>query len=250
MKSRVTNALPPVALSFITLVAVSIACSASKSASSPAQLPGNQASLNSPVQPSGSQAIDPSSTPSTTSSVHDRTGCTLARSEAPAIHGLKLGMTVDEILAVFPGSKEDPELRPALSAPRGQFGNSSLAITPSKYGSAAAFKQVNRVSLSLLDGHLSSFTVHYNGPEWPEIDKFVDKFVEGKNLPAADQWEPYVGMETQMKTLTCTDFSIRLFNGGEGGNLNYVLVTDLEASKKLKERRNKARGSATPPPGP
>ena len=237
MKSRIANALPQVALSFTILVAVSVACSASRSASSPAQLPGNQ-------------AIDPSPSPSTTSSVKERTGCTLARSEAPVINGLKLGMTVDEILAVFPGSKEDPELRPALSAPRGPFGNSSLAITPSKYGSAADFKEIKRVSFSLLDGHVSSFTVNYNGPEWPHIDKFVEKFVEGKNLPAADQWEPYVGMDTQMKTLTCTDFSIRLFNGGEGGNLNYVLVQDLEASKKLKERRNKAQQSATQTPAP
>lgn len=250
MKSLITNALPQVALSFIILVAVSIACSASRSASSTAQLPGNQASASSPAQVPGNQAIDTSSTPSTTSSVHERTSCTLARSEAPVISGLKLGMTVDEILAVFPGSKEDPELRPALSGPRGPFGNSSLAITPSKYGSAADFKDVSRVSLSLLDGHLSSFTINYNGPEWSDVDKFVEKFVEGKNLPAAAQWEPYVGMETQMKTLTCTDFSIRLFNGGEGGNLNYVLVQDLEASKKLKERRKKAQQSASPSPGP
>ena len=250
MKSRITNTLPQVALSFVILVAVSIACSASRSASSPAQLPGNQASASSPAQVPGNQAIDPSSTPSTTSSVQERTSCTLAISEAPAIKGLKLGMTVEEILAVFPGSKEDPQLRPALSAPRGPFGNSTLAITPSKYGSAEDFKEVSRVSLSLLDGHLSSFTVNYKGPEWPHIDKFVEKFVEGKNLPAADQWEPYVGMDTQMKTLTCTGFSIRLFNGGEGGNLKYVLLQDLEANKKLKERRTKAQQSASPSPGP
>jgi len=101
----------------------------------------------------------------------------------------------------------------------------------------------------MLDGHLSSFTINYNGPQWPDVDKFVETFVEGKNLPAANQWEPYAGMETQMKTLTCTDFSVRVFSGGEAGNQNYVLVQDLEADKKLKERRRKARESASPTPG-
>ena len=238
MKSRVTKALPRVAQGFIVLVAVSIACSASKSASSPAQLPVNQA------------ISVPSTTPITTSSVPQPATCTLKLSEAPLINRLKLGMSVDEILAVFPGSKDDAELRTALSKPRGPHGNSSFLLTPSKYGSAADFKEVSRVTFTMLDERVSGFTVYYNGPEWPHVDKFVEKFVEGKSLPAADQWEPYAGMENQMKTLTCTDFSIRVFTGGEGGNQNYVLVQDLEADKKLKERRRKARESASPSPGP
>jgi hypothetical protein len=238
MNSRITNALPRLAKCFIISVAVSIGCSASKSAGTPAQLPANQA------------LSAPSSTPLSTPSVHERTACTLVLSEAPAINRLKLGMTPDEILAVFPGSKDDAELRSTLSKPRGPLGNSSFLITPSKYGSAADFKEVSRVDFSLLDGRVSSFTVNYNGPQWPEVDKFVEKFVEGKSLPAADQWEPYAGMENQMKTLTCTGFSVRVFSGGEGGNLNYVLVQDLEADKKLKERRRKARESASPSPAP
>jgi hypothetical protein len=239
MKARITNASPRVGQCFIILVAISIACSASKSASSPAPVPANQ-----PAQP-----VSSTPAPVTTSSVHAPTACTLKISEAPAINRLKLGMTEAEVLAVFPGSKDDAELRSALSKPRGPLGNSSFLLTPSKYESPAEYKAVNRVTFSMLDGRVSSFTINYNGPEWPHVDKFVEKFVEGKDLPAVDQWEPYAGMENQMKTLTCTDFSIRVFNGGEGGNQNYVLVQDLEADKKLKERRRKARESASPSPG-
>jgi hypothetical protein len=50
-----------------------------------------------------------------------------------------------------------------------------------------------------------------------------------------------------MKTLKCTEFEIRAFAGGKGGNLNYVLIKDLVAEKKLKDRRNKAKAKATPP---
>jgi len=236
MKSRITNASPRVGLCFIIVVAISIACSASKSASSPAHVPANQ-------------PASPTPAPVTTSSVHEPTACTLKLSEAPAINRLKLGMTEAEVFAVFPGSKDDAELRSALSKPRGPLGNSSFLLTPSKYESPADYKDVSRVTFSMLDGRVSSFTINYNGPEWAHVDKFVEKFVEGKDLPAAEQWEPYAGMENQMKTLTCTDFSIRVFNGGEGGNQNYVLVQDLEADKKLKERRRKARESASPSPG-
>ena len=54
-------------------------------------------------------------------------------------------------------------------------------------------------------------------------------------------------MDNQLKILKCTDFEIRVFAGGPGGNLNYVLMKDLEAEKKLKDRRDKARAKATPP---
>jgi hypothetical protein len=77
--------------------------------------------------------------------------------------------------------------------------------------------------------------------------KFVEKFVDGTSLPAADQWEAYPGLDTQMKTLTCKDFEIRVFAGGKGGNLNYILVKDLGAEEMLKARRKKARAMASPP---
>jgi len=216
------------------LIVISLACSASRSASSPTQLTSNQ-------------PVSSAATPVPSSPVAGKTACTLKLSEAPVINRIKLGMTADEVLALFPGSKDDEEVKAALSR-RGQVGNSSLPITPSKYGNSADFKSISRVSLSLLDGRVLSFTVQYNGPEWSHIDKFVEKFVEGKDLPAADQWEPYVGMETQMKTLTCSGFSIRLFNGGEGGSQNYVLIKDIEADNTLKERRKKAQAQASPTP--
>jgi hypothetical protein len=57
-------------------------------------------------------------------------------------------------------------------------------------------------------------------------------------------------MDNQMKVLTCQDFEVRVFAGGEGGNLNYVLLTDLEADKTLKDRIKKAKAQAKPSPSP
>jgi len=154
-------------------------------------------------------------------------------------------MTTEDVLALFPGSKDDAEVRTSLSRPPSQFGVSSFVIRPDKFESKDKFAGVSQITFTLLDGRVSNFTVGYNGPEYSHVDKFVAKFIEGTTLPAADQWEAYVGMDNSLKILKCTDFEVRVFAGGQGGNLNYALMKDLEAEKKLKERRDKARAKSS-----
>jgi hypothetical protein len=155
-------------------------------------------------------------------------------------------MTSEEVLALFPGSKDDAEVRALLSRPPSQFGESELLIRPAKYESKDKFVGINQITLTLLDGRVSDLTVGYNGPEYSHVDKFVAKFIEGTSLPAADQWEAYVGMDNSLKILKCTEFEINAFIGGPGGSLNYAMMKDLEAEKKLKKRMEKAEEKATP----
>jgi len=218
----------------LTVTGISVACAGYKSASSPSV--ANDAA-------STAQA----SNPPINLTAQEKSACNLDMSQAAVISGLKLGLTRDEVLALFPGSKDDAELRARLAEPSSEFGVSNFVITPSKYETREKFVEISQITLTLLDGRVSSFSVGYNGPEWPHVDKFVAKFVEGTSLPSVDQWEPYVGMEN-LKILKCTDFEVRVFAGGAGGNLNYVLLQDVQAAKTLKERRAKARAAATPSP--
>jgi hypothetical protein len=156
-------------------------------------------------------------------------------------------MTADEVLALFPGSKEDAEIHSSLSKPPGQFGESEFVIRAANLEGNEKFAGVKQIVVSLLEGRVSRFYLGYNGPQYSHVDQFVAKFIEGTNLPVADQWEAYVGMDTQLKTLKCTGFEIKVFAGGKGGNLNYVDIRDLEADKKVEDRRKKAEGKATPP---
>jgi hypothetical protein len=158
-------------------------------------------------------------------------------------------MTPEQVLALFPGSNEDAEIRSSLAKPPSQFGMSSFSLRPDKYASRDKFAGINYITFTLLDGRVSNFTVGYNGPEYSHVDTFVAKFVEGTTLPAPDQWEAYVGMDNSLKMLKCTEVEIRVFAGGPGGNLNYALMRDLVADKKLKDRRDKARAKAAPTPG-
>ena len=173
---------------------------------------------------------------------HAQATCTMKLAQSPAINGLKLGMTPEEVLALFPGSREDAEVRASLSSPPPKFGVSSLSLTPEKYGSKSKFAGVSHISLTLLDGRVSTLNVNYNGPEWKHVDQFVTKFSEGTQLPPASAWEAYVGMDTQLKTLKCKEFEVSVFAGGKNvKNLNYVQMRDLVAQQKLKERREKAK---------
>ena len=219
------------------LIVASIACSGYKSA-------GSQSVSSNPVQ-SPSPAPTNTASAANTANTQEKQPCTLTL--APAINGLRLGMTSDEALALFPGSKEDADISSSLARP-GKFGVSEFMIRPAKYESREKFAGLNQIVFRLLDGRVASFHVGYNGPEYSDVDMFIARLSKDSNLPAADAWDAYVGMDTQLKTLKCANFEIRAFAGGQGGNLNYVEIRDLEADKKLKDRKAKAKANATPTP--
>src|SRR5260370_525377 len=92
--ARYTHPLPQVVLiSLFAMIGVSIACSGYKSAGSEPL-----ANDNPQAQPSAS---------TNTAAAQEKSPCTLTLAGAPDIKGIRLGMTADEVLALFPGSKDD-----------------------------------------------------------------------------------------------------------------------------------------------
>jgi hypothetical protein len=168
--------------------------------------------------------------------------CTMTLAQSPVMSGIKLGMTQDQILALFPGSSEDSELRASLNRPANPSGETAFSINPGLYGSKSKFAGVTLIKFTLMDNHLSSFNVSYAGPQWAHVDEFIEKLAAATKLPGPNAWSPYVGMDTQLKTLTCKGFVISLFAGGKNvHNINYVDLKDRAAQKIIKERRAKAR---------
>lgn len=176
-------------------------------------------------------------------SAHAQAACTLTLTQAPAVDGLRLGMKAEEVLALFPGSRADKEVRDDMLRPASRLGVSSLTIKPERYASKAKFPRVSVVTLTLLDGRIITMNVSYNGPEYKHVDEFLGKFLEGKKLPAVHAWEPYVGMDTQLKTLNCRGFELKVFAGGKNvHDINYIEMTDVAAKKRIRDRRSKAAG--------
>jgi hypothetical protein len=207
-----------------------------------------EASSNSPK---ANANASPSPIESTgTASQEPKSNCSLTRATVPVVEGLKLGMTPDELVAALPGSKDDPEVKSGLARPASALGEFDFVVHTDKLQPKEKFEGIDHFTFGLLDGRASSINIGYKGPAYSHVDEFVTKFVKGTNLPPVDQWQGYPGMDTQLKTLVCKDFEVRVFAGGEGGNQNYVLLSDLEAKKTLKDRRAKARAQASPTTSP
>ncbi|HEY0376977.1 MAG TPA: hypothetical protein VGC87_08475 [Pyrinomonadaceae bacterium] len=171
--------------------------------------------------------------------------CTLTLAQAPAVEGLRLGMRPEEVLALFPGSRNDKEVRDDLLRPASRHGVSGMTVKPARYSSKAKFPRVSNVSLTLLDGRVITVNVTYDGPEYKHVDEFLGKFLEGKKLPAAHSWEAYEGMDTQLKTLNCKGFELKVFAGGKNvHNINYVELTDVAAKQRIRDRRAKTKSPA------
>lgn len=179
-----------------------------------------------------------------------QSACALTADAVPVVEGLKLRATADQVLAILPGSKDDDEVKSGLARPVSPLGVSEFIVRGARLQPKEKFAHIDHFTFGLLDGKVSSINIGYNGPSYSHVDEFVSKFVKGTNLPPVEQWQAYQGLDTQLKILTCKDFEVRVFAGGEGGNQNYVLLTDLEAKKNLRDRREKAKAQASPTPSP
>lgn len=161
--------------------------------------------------------------------------CKLKLAQAPVIRGIRLGMTVNEVLAVFPGAEKDEALRQNLS--RGSFGLTGFSVDPSKYGSKDKFVGVSGVNFGFLDGDMNSFSVEYNGPEFRNNEQFISRIVGPLNLPGIEFWK---GAE-----LFCEGFwvGVRVSSGGRS-NVIYVRNLDKDANRVVREREEAVKEEA------
>lgn len=159
----------------------------------------------------------------------------LTMAQDRGVNGIKLGMSAEQVLALFPGSRDDEEIRASISA--NNLGLASLVIKPQNYSSKSDFEGINQIILTLLDGRVSTLYVGYDAPVAENLDEAVAKFSKGRKLPPADSWAAYSGLDDQLKTMKCKDYEISVFAGGRNVNVNYVQMVDTTAQQKLKERR-------------
>lgn len=165
--------------------------------------------------------------------------CTLTLAQSPTIRGFKLGMTTDEVLALFPGRKDSLAIRNALSYAPQQFGLARFSVSPTR--DDKPFEGINQVDFEFLDNQLTSFYISYNGPEWDEVSQFVSVLSASLKLPGVEYWER---RSENQRTLKCTGFQVTAVSVGNGGNSNYVKVSNPLAPQTVLDRQNEAREKA------
>lgn len=163
--------------------------------------------------------------------------CSLTLAQSPAIRGLKLGMSVEEVLRQFPGASEEPHIRQALSSADQEFGVARFS-SPS-LRSEPKFAGINGFSFEFLDRHLSSLWVQYAGPEWKTVDDFISRLSGPFNLPGPNSWEPDA---SDQKTLKCVGFEVKVSAGPSA--INSVWLRNPAVLQIVKERREEAKEKA------
>lgn len=168
--------------------------------------------------------------------------CSLTEADSPSIRGLRLGMSTQEVLALFPGSAtrwaKEPGLRDArqkaLAAT--SSGLVSLTFEPATDAAKDQFANVDSVSVSLYRGRVVDLTVVYLGTVWNSIDEWIAKVSETLRLPGPKEW--VVGpSETPNKILKCSGIEIEATVQGGGSSIR---IRNPESLKAAEERENTA----------
>ena len=166
----------------------------------------------------------------TFSQTSNQSPCGLTINQSPTVRGIKLGMTAEQVFALFPESAERPENKNAMSAAESSpnYGVARLYFQLSQYPSSARgkFAGIDSISTTLFDGRVTEVRVDYagpnsypsRGPAWPSVDDFIAKLSEAFALPGAKDWLQSVSQFS--RTLKCGGFEIQASNLNRSGSIS------------------------------
>jgi hypothetical protein len=168
----------------------------------------------------------------------NQSGCSLTEATSPKIRGLRLGMTTQELLAMFPGSTKRKEIKDALEKAKAPSTNEAVYLTfdPATDSGKSEFADVGSVSAGLHKGKVMDLAVQYVSPPWGTIDEWVAKVSEAFQLPGAQGWNAGSN-ETPNKVLKCNGIEIEATIQGGGGS---VRLRNTEIFRGIEERANAA----------
>lgn len=170
--------------------------------------------------------------------------CSLTVAQAPQIRDVRLGMSSEEVLKMFPGSSDEPYIRAQLSTADQQFGIVRFSI-PTNLLPRPKFAGVNSFSVEFLDNRLSQYAFTYTGIEWKNVDDFISRFSDTFNLPRSETWERSTLPST--KRLYCQGFEMWA-SADAGGSWIKIRIPEAEkiASDRQEAQKEKARKEFKP----
>jgi hypothetical protein len=145
--------------------------------------------------------------------------CRLKVAQAPAVRGVKLGMTIEDLFPLFPGTSDSVPIRNMLAAAEGypKFGDTTLGLSPSNYPGKERFAGINSYMLRLFDHRIVGLTVLYDrfptGARWNNTDDLIQRFSDSLHLPGPKDWPQ--DPTNPRKTLKCDGFEVIVTGGDE-----------------------------------
>jgi hypothetical protein len=164
--------------------------------------------------------------------------CTLKASQAPAVRGIQLGMSVEVLMALFPGRAGEAGAVPASKADNSPyFGVVGIDIVPSYYSTKERFAGIGYFNFVFLDGRVAQYEVYYQGPPngatWRNIDDFIARIADAFQVPAAKDWTAQA-YNPSTKELKCDGFQLWASNVNLNGRLR---VATVDAPFKIQKER-------------
>src|SRR5262245_7701737 len=101
--------------------------------------------------------------------------CDLTRANAPEIRGIRLGMTAEQLLGLFPDDNNRMRITEAIKESKrpDRYGVGRFDLRSDTGLRDPRFTGLNYITVEILDERVTSFHVAYAGPEWNTIDQFV-----------------------------------------------------------------------------
>jgi len=161
--------------------------------------------------------------------------CALTEATSPSVRGVRLGMSTDQLVALFPGSTRRREFREAVERVKASAsGETAYLSFDHSDSSGDSLDGVGSVSVGLNKGRVMEFTFTYLGPTWRNVDEWVARLSESMKLPGARSW--VVGPhETPNKVLSCNGIEIEAAIQGGGGS---ITIRNTEYVKGGEQVRN------------
>ncbi|HEV2903737.1 MAG TPA: hypothetical protein VGW32_01750 [Pyrinomonadaceae bacterium] len=168
--------------------------------------------------------------------------CSLKLAQSPSVRGIKLGMSVENLLAFFPGSASEDGIKLSASQAANfpHFGVVGFGVFPSRYSTKERFAGIDTLNFVILDGRLAQFEVQYlrppNGANWRNIDDFIAKITDAFQVPASKNWTAHQS-NPSTKELKCDGFQLRASNVNLTGSLT---VATVDAPFQIRKERSAA----------
>jgi hypothetical protein len=149
-----------------------------------------------------------------------RPKCNLTEATSPNISGLRLGMSTQQLLALFPNAGKRRDIKDALLTAKaaGAGQTAYLTFDPATDGSKDQFPGIDSVSAGLQKDRVVDLNVSYVGTSWGLIDDWVAKLSERFKLPGAQDWVT-APSENPNKVLKCDGVEIEAAIQGGGASM-------------------------------
>jgi hypothetical protein len=163
--------------------------------------------------------------------------CKLSLAEAPVIRGLRLGMTSDELFAIFPANeREEFDRAQRLKGAElpSNYGFAPFYFSTSNYATKDRFTGISNLTLGLLDRKVVSIRAEYsNAPQFDRPGQLIEIVTKQFGLPEFKDWPGYNEYWSN-PSLSCDGFTFQVT--GYSGSFT-IELTDPTYKKILEERR-------------